>query len=107
MESLPLPPFIVLARALPVILIPLVLLEASIVLMAEPTVTGELVELVTVKVVEYFLTDSLPFLSTTVIFLSVPFLTVSEPLPIVKITFEPLIEALEIAAPSDILSSVA
>ena len=48
-ESLPVPPKIVLARLLPVMLAAFVREEASITVIAEPTVTGDFEELVTVK----------------------------------------------------------
>ena len=52
MVSTPEPPRLVFARALPVILTAVVRDEALIVLIADPTIAGDLVELVIVKVVD-------------------------------------------------------
>ena len=82
--------------------------EASAVLIAEESDTGDFAALVKVKVeplstVEY----SLPFESIRFSVLLLAFLTVSLPLAVVMTTFEPLIFDLVIAAPREILSLLA
>ena len=85
----------VLARALPVILTAVVRDETLIVLIAEPTVTGELLELVTVKVDEVevlvdvppSLVDVVPLILSLVPLAS---LRVIEPLPTLMMTSLPL-----------------
>ena len=87
--------------------------DALIVLTAASTVTGDLVELVTVTSVEVvelpprIVEKLLPAESIIASDLPFAFLTVRLPLPIVKITSEPLRVVLETAAPREILSPVA
>ena len=91
---------------MPTILTVFVRLEASAIPTSEASVTGDFVELVTVKVFSPLTTvvNSVPLAFMSVKVLSLPFLTVRVPLPIVKTTFEPLSEVFEIAAPIEILS---
>ena len=62
--------------------------EALIVLIALPTVTGDLVEFVTVKVVEF----GVGFVPTIFGILLLAFLRRIEPLPTLTITSEPMVE---------------
>ena len=111
----------VLASEFPVILTAIVRDEASITLTELPAVTGEVVESLTLRVVEFeeplfiveleelpptmvevFLPDEL----TIVRVLPLALLTLMEPLPIFKTTSEPLIEAVEITPLSILIVSL-
>ena len=107
--SFPFPPVIVLSRALPEIFAAFVLEAAVIVLIAEPTVTGDFVKFVTVKFVKTPTIVEKDFPAGLIMFRFLPlaFLTVRVPASVVRITSKPLKAVSVIFEPREIFSVTA